>query len=216
MAGLVVTCNDDIFKRITRSLAPVLLSAQKEIKIVIPPLPRYIFDSCCGNTTHCTNIHNEGHAEKILSGTARLRNILKKEMAVMGVRGHWILDGIGSLLGAEPGKNSGSVREAVPELKSALAKDGIHLTLTGNKNLAGSIISSLRKMEAGTLKSYNSPANLVSGPSTLATKNQEFYWRGFISLIGDMAGRAKQPNSCAPSRRERGRSHTGFKPYSRN
>jgi hypothetical protein len=37
MAGPVVTCNDDIFRRITRSLAPILLSAQKEIKIFIPP-----------------------------------------------------------------------------------------------------------------------------------------------------------------------------------
>jgi hypothetical protein len=216
MAGPVVACNDDIFRRITRSLAPVLLSAQKEIKIIIPPLPRYIFDSCCGNTTHCSNIHNEGHAEKILSGTARLRNILKKEMAGMGVRGHWILDSVGSLLGTEPGKSSGSVRDVVPELRPALAKDGVHLTMLGNKNVAGSIISSLRKMQAGSLKSDNTMDNLVSGPSTLVAKHKEFYWRGFISHIGDIAGRAKQPVSCAPSRRERGRSHTGFKPYNRN
>jgi hypothetical protein len=216
MAGPVVTCNDDIFRRITRTLAPVLLSAQKEIKIVIPPLPRYIFDSCCGNTTHCSNLQNEEHVEKILSGTTRLRNVLKKEMAGMGVRGHWILDGVGSLLGTEPGKSSGSVRDAVPELRSVLAKDGVHLTQLGNKNVAGSIVSALKKMQAGILKSDNSPANLFSGPSTLVAKHKEYFWKGFISQTGDMVGRARQSAGCAPSKRERGRSHTGFKPYRRN
>jgi hypothetical protein len=151
-----------------------------------------------------------------LSGTARLRNLLKKEMAGMGVRGHWILDGVGSLLGTEPGKSSGSIRDSVPELKSTLAKDGVHLTPLGNKNVAGSIISALKMMQAGTLKSDNSPANHVSGPSTLVAKHKEFFWRGFISQIGDTAGRAKQSDGCAPSRRERGRSHSGFKPYNRN
>jgi hypothetical protein len=43
MVGPVVLCADHTFKRIVKMLSPVLLSAQKAKKLVIPPLPRYVF-----------------------------------------------------------------------------------------------------------------------------------------------------------------------------
>jgi hypothetical protein len=99
MKGQIATCNEEIFVRILKSISPVLLSAQSEIKISLPPLPRYIFHSCCTNPTHCTNLLEEGHTEKILNGVTGLRHVMKKHCAEIGVKNHWILDGVGAVTG---------------------------------------------------------------------------------------------------------------------
>jgi hypothetical protein len=229
MAGPVTVCSDDIFKRIVRTLAPVLLSAQPAIKVLIPPLPRYVFEPCCSNSTHCTNLLDENYAEKILSGSARLRNVLKKEMAAMGVQRHWVLDGTGALLGVEPGKSAGSARDVLPELRSFLARDGVHLTADGNKNIADTISTVVRNMHAGITMGDTTPAIAVPGTSTLVQRPRDYYWRGFCSPVGDNVGRARMTsgssgNHCGgghsqatwgPSRRERGRAHQGHRPYFR-
>jgi hypothetical protein len=51
MKGPVVTCGEDTFVRIIKSLALVLLAAQDAVKVSIPPLPRYIFNPCCNVDT---------------------------------------------------------------------------------------------------------------------------------------------------------------------
>jgi hypothetical protein len=107
MKGLISTCNEEIFVRILKSVSPVLLSAQSEIKISLPPLPRYIFHSCCANPTHCTNLLDEGHAERILNGVTGLRHVMKKHCAEIGVKNHWILDGAGAVTGVPPGQSGG-------------------------------------------------------------------------------------------------------------
>jgi hypothetical protein len=206
---------------IVRTLAPALLSAQPAIKVLIPPLPRYVFEPCCGNSTHCTNQLDENYAEKILSGSARLRNLLKKEMAAMGVQRHWILDGTGALLGVEQGKMAGSARDVLPELRGFLARDGVHLTAEGNKNIADTISTVVRNMHAGIKMGDTSPINAVPGTSTLVQRPRDYYWGGFTSPVGDNVGRARMsssssgyncgsehnPGTWGPSRRERGRAH---------
>jgi hypothetical protein len=55
--------------------------------------------------------------ETALNGLGKLRNILKKNCACMGVRNIWILDGIGALLGTPTGESYGTNREILPDLK---------------------------------------------------------------------------------------------------
>jgi hypothetical protein len=65
--------------------------------------------------------------DKILSGTARLRNVLKKELAALGVskealdpRWDWSTSG-----GWSREKVPDPPGEILPDLKTALAKDGV-------------------------------------------------------------------------------------------
>jgi hypothetical protein len=214
MAGPVAPCNDDTFRRIIKSLAPVLLSAQHARKIVIPPLPRYVFNTCCTAATHCTNFLDDGYAEAALLGITKLRSMVKKECSSLGMRNQWVLDGLGALVGTAPGQSYGTNREILPELRPVLAKDGVHLTQTGNKALATGILSALELLGKGVAEKPEIAATNVTG--AVPKRSREYYWRGFTSPIGDTVGRASGSGSCFANshrghqRRDRGR------PYDRH
>jgi hypothetical protein len=135
MPGPVDACNEDTFQKIIKSLAPVLLSAQPIKKILIPPLPRYLFVPCCNTASHCTNILRDGYMEKALSGLTKLRGIIKKECTGMGVLKLRVMDGVGALLGIPPGECHGTTNKIIPELRGKLASDGVHIDPAGNRNL---------------------------------------------------------------------------------
>jgi hypothetical protein len=210
MKGPVTTCSDDTFSRIIKNLSPVLLSAQAEVKISIPPLPRYIFNPCCQNVNHCTNLLEEGHGEKILNGVTKLRHILKKECAGMGVENHWILDGVGAVTGIPPGQSGGCNREMLPEIQSVMATDGVHFRPDGNRNLAKAISAAITGMRDGSLSKSGAASARVSGS---VQKQHEFFWRGFNSPVGDLVGRASAAhhhhNGRGPGSSWRGGHNTG-------
>jgi hypothetical protein len=186
MAGPVVPCADHTFKRIVKMLSPVLLSAQNAKKIVIPPLPWYVFNPCCSGKNHCTNFTEDNYAVKSLDGTTKLRAVLKKELANIGMKNYWIIDGTGSLIGTPPGENPGSNSKIVGDLRKFLANDGVHLTPAGNKNVATNIISALAGI-GKTLPKCDDTAG-ISCPGS--RKSREFFWRGYTSPVGDAVGRS--------------------------
>jgi hypothetical protein len=217
MAGAVTTCTDEVFKKIIRSLSPVLLSAQEVQKLVLPPLPRYLFSPCCPNSSHCTNLSEDNYAEKSLSGLAKLRGILKKECKAIGMKNYWILDGVGSVAGSPPGKSAGSASDVLSDLKPALANDGVHLTTIGNRNLAGNINSTIAELKSGTLRGDSVlTQNSVTGKPVVKRK-PEFFWRGFVSSTGDLPGRAVRERVRDHPRRGRhpGHAHVHAHPYHR-
>jgi hypothetical protein len=198
MPGPVVTCSEDTFRKITKSLAPVLLSAQQVKKVLIPPLPRYLFTPCCNSPSHCTNILQDGYMEKSLNGLSKLRGCIKKECVSMGVQNFWVADGTGALIGTPPGESSGPVTEVLPDLKGKLASDGVHIAPEGNRNFAKNIIEILDKMK-------NNITGIAVSPS-VAGKKAEYFWRGFRSPVGDALGRASAAhNSKAPKSWQHGR-----------
>jgi hypothetical protein len=213
MAGAVTTCTDEVFKKIIRSLSPVLLAAQEAHKIIIPPLPRYVFDPCCSNTAHCTNMSDESYAEKSISGVTKLRGILKKECKDMGMKKYWILDSIGAILGTPPGTSAGSAAETITDLKPTMAHDGVHLTVVGNRNLSGNIINAITGLLTGTLRGGLS-SNVAGGKGTKASK-PEYFWRGFVSPVGDLPGRAGPAPPFNHQKRGRFYQGHGHHPYQR-
>jgi hypothetical protein len=128
----------------------------------------------------------ENYAVKSLDGTTKLRAVLKKELASIGMKNYWIIDGTGSLIGTPPGENSGSNCEIVGDLRKFLANDGVHLTPAGNKNVASNIISALAGI-GKTLPNYDDAAG-VSSPGS--RKPRDFFWRGYTSPVGDAIGRS--------------------------
>jgi hypothetical protein len=209
MPGPVVTCEQETYRKIVRTLGPVLLSAQDATKVSVPPLPRYIFSPCCNNSAHCTNLDKEGAAEKLLNGVSNLKSILKKECNNMKVRNHWILDGIGTLAGVPIGQTAGSNRDLLPELNDSLAVDGVHLSQSGYRKLAVAISGAIDGIRNGSLT--KSLANTVTGTA----KTNCYFWRGFSSPIGDDIGRAKnQKNRLQHSNNGwHQRQHKKYHPY---
>jgi hypothetical protein len=185
MLGPVATCEPETYRKIVKTLGPVLLSAQDATKVSVPPLPRYIFSPCCKNSAHCSNLDKDGVAEKLLNGVSNLKSILKKECCNMRVRNHWILDGIGTLAGVPIGQTAGSNRDLLPELRDSFAEDGVHLSQNGYRKLAVTISSAVDSIRNGSLT--KSLANTITG----AAKTNSYFWRGFSSPIGDDIGRAK-------------------------
>jgi hypothetical protein len=214
MAGPVVPCNEDTFKKIIKLLSPVLLASQSAKKIIIPPLPRYLFNTCCASRTHCSNFLEDGYAESSLNGTTKLRGIIKRECAAMGMRNQWVLDGIGAMLGTPPGQSCGSNREILPDLKQLFAKDGVHLTQSGNKKLASGIASAIEHLDTNN-NTVVSAANAVTGGEL--RRQRDYFWRGFTSPVGDTIGRvtfAGQNHGQHHGRRDRGQDHH-YRPYGR-
>jgi hypothetical protein len=200
-AGPVTLCSDETFKKILKKLGPVLLSAQNAKKIVIPPLPRYIFSTCCSSTAHCANFLEEKYAENNLNGVTKLRGIMKKECSAIGMRNHWVLDGVGSITGTRAGQSYGTNREILPELRPLLAKDGVHLNDMAGRNVVTSIIDVFSRMGTGTLVGgADTGTGTDIGTGTGSSPNlgisdvrgkSEYFWRGYSSSIGDTVGRAK-------------------------
>jgi hypothetical protein len=198
-AGPVSVCTEDNFKRIIKMPGPVLLSSQHAAKVVIPPLPRHLFSTCCSNTAHCSNFADEYYSEKLLNGTTRLRQVLKKETSAIGMSKKWVLDGVGAILGPLVGSNYGTNREIIPDLRLLLVKDGVHLESKGNVNLSQAVISALEHLRSGKSDDVvgagtgaGAGSGTESGSAGTADRGRDYFWRGFTSPVGDAIGRASK------------------------
>jgi hypothetical protein len=170
MPGEVTVCNDETFKKLIGIVAPVLSFSAGLSKIVIPPLPRYVFDTCCTQETHCTNVRSEKHASEILFKADHLRNVLKGELNRLGVPNFRVTEGWTSILGAK----YPSREENVSALRHLTAADGVHFTRDGYENLANAIHNTV------TSKDKIAAVDSRAGNGRRGT----FFWRGFISPNG--------------------------------
>jgi hypothetical protein len=162
---------------------------------------------------------------------------MKKECSVIGMRNHWVLDGVGSITGTPAGQSYGTNREILLELGPLLAKDGVHLNDMAGRNVVKSIIDVFSWMGTGKLKSGEGAATGTNtGTDTGSNTNlgfsggrskSEHFWRGYSSCIGDTVGRAKlaargsrqineRPGSGGPSGRQMStKGGRQFHPYGR-
>jgi hypothetical protein len=128
IGGKIGTCDVDSFLRLVSNLDELIKYEGPGIKIIIPPLPRYLFKGCCDDRNHSTNVKEEGYSLKLLQETARFRRTLKKALLRGGLDDFFMLDGIGALIGTTPGGNRGTAVEILPELENYMAADNVHYT----------------------------------------------------------------------------------------
>jgi hypothetical protein len=212
MAGDITVCSDTVFKKIVTSLQPILTSAQTSLKIIFPPMSRFINTGCCGNPSHSTNLNEEGHGICLIEKIVNLRGILKNELNKVGVSNFWLLDGISAVLGIDPKtpwKNNASL---VGEVGDILAGEGVHLTGSGYQNVAKTVKSAIEGLVTGTLKKTDiSLGDNVSGGQQRRT--QTYFWKGFVSPVGCDA--AVNINSAAVRKSSSGKNHCQH-PYRKN
>ncbi len=213
LAGDVVACPQNTFKKILKSTSRLLILGRQCSQIVIPPLPRNLFSGCCNLTNHCPNVGMPEHPGKLLAEVIGLRNCLKKHVASIGMQNCRVLDTccvMDCLVTAD-------INTRVEALKHVTAKDGIHFHATGYNNLVKSIMGTLAH-----------PTNTTSRKQYASKVH---YWRGFRSPIGSnlMAfhenkkgarqhhrGRGDQRGRGDHNRSRRGHQHHNpFHPYRR-
>jgi hypothetical protein len=201
--GDVVASPVPVFRNIVKATVPIFMAAGKTPCIVVPPLPRYIFASCCNDPSHCPNLSNPNHKEKMLTDFIQLRHTLVKELVANGVSNFKVLDTC-SATALPCTANTASRIQALAEIT---ARDGVHLKPEGYFNLARSIGTGMDSLAA---------------PKRNPKKQKQYFWRGFKSTKGSdtMAVPHGTTNrATVHGKHHRGRSiHGGnymFHPYKR-
>ena len=200
MPGDITLCDNRSIERLIDNVMPIFEMVSDSPKIVIPPQPRYIFESCCADPEHGTNLGNEGYKEMILGNLSRIRNLMKHELLKREVKNFWVLDSF-SIVG---GAKLSDYEVVVNNLAVITADDGVHFSLLGYQNLSDEITKAVGDLLSG--KIGNVKTRNVEG------KPGRFFWRGFHSRIGSVV----HPHQSVPF----GRKPTGgggrYHPYRRN
>jgi hypothetical protein len=192
MGGDVGVCDDEAFVRLTKTAGGLLETCGECVKILIPPLPRYLYTGCCSSKSHCTNRSNEDYELSLLQATTHFRPLLKDTLLRLGLEKFYVIDGIGAVLGVPPGENRGAPIEILKELTPFYAPDGVHLLENGYANMSRTIVAAVAGIASGTLLKPKQSPN-ISGKNS----GGSYFWRGFISPVG--YGGAKLLNAAAAS-----------------
>jgi hypothetical protein len=75
MNGDVVCSPLDSSRQVFLQLSPMLKELQDNDKLLMVPLPRYLWSSCCDDPEHGANVTSEDHAETILHGLAAVQKL---------------------------------------------------------------------------------------------------------------------------------------------
>jgi hypothetical protein len=179
LEGEVGVSDDTCFTQLFSSVKPVIEACGSAIKIIVPPLPRYLYTGCCSSKNHCTNLRNEDYELRLLQSVMHFRPLIKDNLLAAGIGRFFVLDGIGALMGIPAGNNRGTAAEILKELSNYCAADGVHFNEIGYANLAKVIESAVTGIETGLLTKAD-----ISGPSSGSKQAAVFFWRGFTSPVG--------------------------------
>jgi hypothetical protein len=197
LAGDVVACPLNTFKKILESTSRLLLLGRQCSQIIILPLPRYLFSGCCNPTTHCPNVGKPEHPGKLLTEVIGLRNSLKKHAASISMQNCRFLDTccVTDCLGTV------DINTRVEALKHVTAKDSIHFHAIGYDNLVKSIMGTLARPTYTTSRKHNAA--------------KVHYWRGFRCPVGSTAATNYEIDKGARQHHRGHLHHNPFHPYRR-
>jgi len=167
MAGTVTVCSKESLNSILNSLKPIFDLCGGH-KIVLPALPRYLFDPCCSTVGHCIGMGSDGYATNLLSKGAAARKVLKDHM-ISRYANVTVPDTL-SLMFPE----CVSPESLCVSLKQIFSKDAVHFTEAGYSILGEVVQTIVEEKSAGSLVSGSS----CTGQSTV------YYWKGFASPVG--------------------------------
>jgi len=204
LPGSVTVCPDEVFLKLIDTAMPVIEAVKCDVKILIPPLPRYLFSGCCENPLHCVNVKENSHAETLLSATSRLRTSLKRKLAETVPGTTWVMESCSVLIEAA----ELTIVEKLSKLRTVYGTDGVHLRPEGTENLSKNIIGTIKKFEQGVVGRI--PFENRSAAVSISGEANRHYWKGFASPVGSN----KHPKqSWAKYPREK--DHRQFGPYRR-
>ena len=158
------------------------------LKIVVPPIPRYMFGGCCNNPTHAPNTCDENRGQNTLTNHIKHRKTIIKTLTDSGCKHFKVLDFVGTYV-----QDHLPPTQKIDALRHITDRDNVHLTQEGYSKLADKIIQ-----EAQTLTSTHQHPRNTKNKHKTGNRN----WRGFIYTEG--IGRASSGAGTHSRKQERG------------
>ena len=172
---------------------PLLLGL---IKMVIPPILRFVFGGCCASKHHTTNTSAPDHPAKMLAEHIRQWHTITKAL----VDSHTTHFRVTDILGIFSAQHDSLTKKA-RKICTFTHKDNVHLTPAGYRQLSEEIVLDCNIISS---KQQSSAKQLRS---TTASPGEEKMWQGFRTTRG--VGRT----SAAPQRGRGGPRHYPYRRY---
>ena len=192
MPGDVVPVADDMLATQVRQVAAALKTLKDTGKIIVPPIPRYMFGGCCNNSSHAQNTQNTTHGQTSLNDHTRQRKTIIQTLADSGCSNFKVLDFVGTYA-----PDHLPTTQKLDILRHHTHQDNVHLSPDGYAKLANRIIDEALSLTSknNTNRKHTSTQRTLTGRS----------WRGFISTAG--IGRSSAPAPAYSRHLQRHRHH---------
>jgi hypothetical protein len=164
---------------------PVFCAVKDLLCLIMPPNPRYVYNGCCTDRSHSTNLGSEGYSAQILESALHFRKILKTALVGSEELGHfWVTDTL-ACLGSIPA----SMPEKLEAIQLAIGQDGVHFTEFRRFHVFNSLAKTIIGLQEGTAGKQPKPAEAAA---SISVTGRRFFWRGFSSDRG---------STCRPANR---------------
>ena len=137
-------------------------------KIFIPPIPRYVFGSCCTSTTHGNNTKSDSHKALALNEHIRQRHTIIKSLNTAGITNHKVLDIMHCLR-----EGPDTEENRLTCLRKVTHRDNVHLSTEGYAKIAAGILDAAQQLTAR-------PRVLGGPPRGMEITG----WHGFVTTTG--------------------------------
>jgi hypothetical protein len=171
MGGKVSTCTKENIIH-TLGTAKGILSHFSGKKIILPPIPRYLFTPCCPAKGHCVGTGTPEHIKGAIESTLGLRKHIQEGLVKAGVTNFTVPDVLQQMLGEKS-----DFAAMGDKLRTLSDPDGVHLTKEGYAKMADVLVYVIEKSKSAAV-------NLVTGAD--AVPKPGYFWRGFKSPVGSM------------------------------
>ena len=192
LLGDVVYTPDAILREQVKLVSSLESVGKNRSKIFIPPIPRYVFGSCCTSITHGNNTKSDSHKAHALNEHIRQRHTIIKSLNAAGITNHKVLDIMHCLR-----EGPDTEENRLTCLRKATHRDNVHLSTEGYAKLAAGILDAAQQLTARPRVEGGQPRGLeISG------------WHGFVTTTGyGTTSRATPPHPA----RGRGMRHHPYR-----
>ena len=166
--GDVVASPDEALVGQVLGLRQVLDFLKDTKKVLIPPIPRFVFGGCCASKHHAPNTTAPDHPVKMLTEHIRQRRTITKALVNSKASHFRVTDVLGIFAATHD-----SLTEKARKIRTFMHKDNVHLTPAGYRLLAEEIVLDcdiISSKQQSTAKQLRTPT---------ASPSEEKMWRGF-------------------------------------
>ena len=139
----------------------VLASIKNHLKIMLPPIPRYVYGSCGSDITHAPNTISPNHITTSLTEHIRQRNTIIHRLHDNKTQHFKVID-----LQSTFSTTSSNISDKGNALKLHTHRDNEHLTETGYKLVADTIIAEAKMLQERLAPQSKPTSNSAGGIST--------------------------------------------------
>ena len=161
MLGEVKGASNETVKKILDNLSQTFSVLREQKKIIIPPIPRYMFGGCCADPMHAPNTSDTEDPKRTLSDHLRIRNTIKQSLVSKGEKRLRVLDFVGIYA-----PDHLNMHNKTLALKTITHTDNVHLTQQGYDTLADTLIKQAQSL---TKASLAVDAPLMAAPQQATT-----------------------------------------------